>query len=156
MEETDKNIIVKTNMDDTLILTYGLTNKQMDILKKEFDNVKDVSNNFLDLITMPAAALVIDFNKLNDDQVKEIAEAYEIDDRELNTSISLLYHHDRDIPMWHTHETEYDTLSNTIYEIKKRLSIPEKYSDAKSRLENTIEDIRKAIEEPTKDISYNS
>ena len=119
MEEVNTNITVKTSMDDTLILTYGLTNKQMDILRKEFDNVKDVSDNFLDLIATPAAALVIDFNKLNDDQVKEIAEAYEIDDRELNTSISLLYHHDRDIPIWHTHETEYDTLSNTIYEIKK-------------------------------------
>ena len=155
MEEVNTNITVKTSMDDTLILTYGLTNKQMDVLKKEFDNVKDVSNNFLDLITMPAAALVIDFNKLNDDQVKEIAEAYEIDHRELNTSISLLYPDDRDdIPLYHTHETQYNTLSDSIHEIKKRLSIPEKYSDAKSRLENTIEDIRKTIEEPTKDSCY--
>lgn len=35
MEEVNTNITVKTSMDETLILTYGLTNKQMDVLKKE-------------------------------------------------------------------------------------------------------------------------
>lgn len=153
--EIDTNKTVKTNMNDTLIMTYGLSNKQNEVLKKEFDNVKDVTDNFYNLIEIPAAAVVIDWDKLSDDEIKAFTKEFRKDVREFNTCISLLYnYHGDDICVLHFHETECDTLKDTIDVIKKRLSIPERFNNAKNRMENTIDDIKKAIEEPTKNLGF--
>ena len=153
--EIDTNKTVKTNMNDTLIMTYGLSNKQNEVLKKEFDNVKDVTDNFYNLIEVPAAAVVIDWDKLSDDEIKTFTEEFIKDRREFNTCISILsnYHKD-DICVLHTPETECGTLKDTIDVIKERLSIPERFNDAKNRMKNTIDDIKKAIEEPAKNLGF--
>ena len=155
--EIDTNKTVKTNMNDTLIMTYGLSNKQNEVLKKEFDNVKDVTDNFYNLIEIPAAAVAIDWDKLSDDEIKAFTKEFRKDVREFNTCISLLYnYHGDDICVLHFHETECDTLKDTIDVIKKRLSVPERFNNAKKRLENTIEDIKKTIEDPSKNLSFES
>ncbi len=146
---------MKTNINDTLILTYGLSNKQMEILKDEFDNVKDVSDNFLELIESPAAAVVVNWDKLNDDEVKVFQEACRQEKIEYNTLVLTLNDHDEDnIEVYHQTETKNDTLSDIINEIKERLSLPEQFKDAKCRMEIALGDIRKAIEDPTKNIKH--
>ncbi len=141
----DNGFEMKTNINDTLILTYGLSNKQMEILKNEFDNVMDVSDNFLELIESPAAGVVVNWDKLNDDEVKVFQEACRQEKIEYNTLVLTLNDHDED---------NNDTLSDIINEIKERLSLPEQFKDAKCRMETALSDIRKAIEDPTKNIIH--
>ena len=146
--------IITNEMSNTLILTYGLSKKQFNILRKEFDEVVNLSA-FFDLVDVHAAAVVVNWNRLSDNQVREFIEYYIKDYRQFNTSISLLNYYDRgDMPLLCTYETQYDTLNDTINEIKKRLSIPARFNEAINRMENTIGDIKKATDKLAKDYCY--
>ena len=146
--------IITNEMSNTLILTYGLSKKQFNILRKEFDEVVNLSA-FFDLVGVHAAAVVVNWNRLSDNQVREFIEYYLKDYRQFNTSISLLNYYDRgDMPLLCTYETQYDTLNDTINEIKKRLSIPARFNEATNRMENTIGDIKKATDKLAKDYCY--
>ena len=48
-------------MNKTLIMTYGLSETQMEILRREFPSeyIKDVTDCFTDLIAIPTAAVVV-------------------------------------------------------------------------------------------------
>ena len=57
-------------MNKTLIMTYGLSETQMEILRREFPSeyIKDVTDCFTDLIAIPAAAVVVNPDTLADDE----------------------------------------------------------------------------------------
>ena len=153
-------------MYNTLIMAYGLSNEEFETLMNEFENVEDVTDNFNDLITRPAAGVIVDWDKLNDEEKKTFIDAFKENNRELNTEICILgiyddenvlpgkiniwHSYSQDIPMLHVLEFGPNSLDNTIYMIKKRLSVPKRFDEAKKRIENTVEDIKKVIEEPAK------
>ena len=107
-------------MNKTLIMTYGLSETQMEILRREFPSeyIKDVTDCFTDLIAIPAAAVVVNPDTLADDEKSAFNEVFEHD---FNTCISVLGSWD-DMQFVHVAEDDYVNMEETISAIKDRFS----------------------------------
>lgn len=138
-------------MNKTLIMTYGLSETQMEILRKEFPSeyIKDVTDCFTDLIAIPAAAVVVNPDTLADDEKSAFNEVFEHD---FNTCISVLGSWD-DMQFVHVAEDDYVNMEETISAIKDRFSIPDEFSKVSQKKENVIARINAAFENDP-DASY--
>ena len=138
-------------MNKTLIMTYGLSETQMEILRREFPSeyIKDVTDCFTDLIAIPAAAVVVNPDTLADDEKSAFNEVFEHD---FNTCISVLGSWD-DMQFVHVAEDDYVNMEETISAIKDRYSIPDEFAKFNQKKENVIARINVAFENDP-DASY--
>ena len=138
-------------MNKTLIMTYGLSETQMEILRREFpsDYIKDVTDCFTDLIAIPAASVVVNPDALADNEKSAFNEVFEHD---FNTCISVLGSWD-DMQFVHVTEDDYVNMEETISAIKDRFSIPDEFAKVSQKKENVIARINAAFENDP-DASY--
>lgn len=138
-------------MNKTLIMTYGLSETQMEILRREFPSeyIKDVTDCFTDLIAIPAAVVVVNPDTLADDEKSAFNEVFEHD---FNTCISVLGSWD-DMQFVHVAEDDYVNMEETISAIKDRFSIPDEFAKVSQKKENVIARINAAFENDP-DASY--
>ena len=138
-------------MNKTLIMTYGLSETQMEILRREFPSeyIKDVTDCFTDLIAIPTAAVVVNPDALADDEKSAFNEVFEHD---FNTCISVLGSWD-DMQFVHVAEDDYVNMEETISAIKDRFSIPDEFAKVSQKKENVIARINAAFENDP-DASY--
>lgn len=138
-------------MNKTLIMTYGLSETQMEILRREFpsDYIKDVTDCFTDLIAIPAASVVVNPDALSDNEKSAFNEVFEHD---FNTCISVLGSWD-DMQFVHVTEDDYVNMEETISAIKDRFSIPDEFAKVSQKKENVIARLNAAFENDP-DASY--
>lgn len=163
MLSCDRESETMRDMENKHILTYGLNQKQNEILEKIFgtENVLDVTGDIVTLCTCPAAAIVIKTDSLN---IRDIDTLNHTFGNEFNTAIIFVqtesanadhahsagksYSCDkslidsRDFNFIYYIESDIVNMTETIREIKKRYAIPVEYKKAVTRMERSMEDIK--------------
>lgn len=131
-------------MNKTLIMTYGLSETQMEILSREFPSeyIKDVTDCFADLIAIPAAAVVVNPDALADNEKSAFNEVFEHD---FDTCISVLGSWE-DMQFLHVAEDDYVNMKETIGAIKDRYSIPDEFAKVSQKKDDVVARINAVFE----------
>lgn len=131
-------------MNKTLIMTYGLSETQMEILSREFPSeyIKDVTDCFADLIAIPAAAVVVNPDALADNEKSAVNEVFEHD---FDTCISVLGSWE-DMRFLHVAEDDYVNMKETIGAIKDRYSIPDEFAKVSQKKDDVVARINAVFE----------
>lgn len=140
-------------MKKVLIMTYGLSEKQKEILCSEFSSeyIHDVTDCFSDLISIPAATVVVNPDMMNDNDKIAFNEVFKHD---YDTCISILGPMEN-MDFLHVVEDDYEAMTETIGAVKRRLAIPAEFESAKLRMENVMAGITSVMEIDPDD-SFNS
>lgn len=142
-----------TDMNNNLIMTYGLAEQQNALLAEKFPSkqVSDATDCFTDLLAVPAAAVVVNSDVMNADQKAEFNEAFGHD---YDTCIAILGDWDEmDMRFFHVREKNAEGLLDTINCIKERFLLPDRYQEAMAHTVQTISEIETVLK-PDPDGSY--
>lgn len=134
-------------------MTYGLSKAQKEILSREFSSgyIKDVTDCFSDLIAIPAAAVVVNTDALDNSEKSAFNKVFEHD---YDTCISILGFWDN-MQFLHIAKNDYVNMGKTIGAIKDRLSIPDEFIKVKQQRDDVIARIN-AVFENEPETSYQS
>lgn len=120
-----------------LILTYGLTYSQNELIQNTFDcvEIRDVTGCYTDLIAIPTTAIIVDPNLLTEQELEAFYDVFRYDDDTCVVFTTEPKNVTRSLCVIEHDPTE---LTDTLEVIKHRFELPNQYACAKRRLEGVL------------------